>query len=106
MPDGNVLIEPQLDGKVKVTVTEQAGPAVTVTVSAVLDWRTFCSQAWPVVQSYTPGQATGLTTSSRVPASSAAMRRKRTTVLVAGSRSSRRGWTRPGQNCIRDFFHA
>ena len=60
-PDGNVLLEPQLDGKVKVTVTEQAGPAVTVTVSAVVDWRTFCRQAWPIVQSYTPGQRDGIT---------------------------------------------
>lgn len=56
-----VSIEPQLDGKVKVTVTEQAGPAVTVTVSAVVDWRTFCRQAWPIVQSYTPGQRDGIT---------------------------------------------
>ena len=61
MPDGNVLIEPQLDGTVKVTVTEQAGPAVTVTVSAVVDWRTFCRQAWPIVQSYTPDQRDGIT---------------------------------------------
>ena len=53
-----LAVEP--DGAVRVTVTGEAGPAVTVTVSAIVDWRTFCRQAWPIVQSYTPAHRDGL----------------------------------------------
>ena len=56
-----VSIEPALDGKVRITVTQQAGPDVSITVTAIVDWRTFCRQAWPIVQSYTPGQRDGIT---------------------------------------------
>ena len=56
-----VRIEPALDGNVRVTVTEQAGPAVSVTVSAVVDWVTFCRQAWPIVEGYMSRQRDGIT---------------------------------------------
>ena len=61
MKPNSLLIEPQLDGDVKVTVTGQAGADVFVTVSAVVDWRTFCRQAYPVVQSYKADQRDGIT---------------------------------------------
>lgn len=46
---------------VRITVTEAAGPAVSVTVTATMTWRDFCRQAWPIVQSYQAGQRDGIT---------------------------------------------
>lgn len=61
MKPSTLSITPGNDGRVSVTVTEQSGPAVTVTVTTVVDWRDFCRQAWPIVQSYTAGHRDGIT---------------------------------------------
>ena len=42
-----MIVEP--DGNVRVTVTGNASPAVTLTVSAVVDWRTFCRETLPIL---------------------------------------------------------
>ena len=57
---GALKITPGVDGRVTVTVTEQSGPALSISVKTVVDWRDFCRQAWPIVQSYTPGHRDGI----------------------------------------------
>ena len=57
----NLIINAEPDGSVRVTVTAESGPGISMTVSTVVDWRTFCRRAWPIVQSYTPGHRDGIT---------------------------------------------
>ena len=59
--NGVLKITPGVDGQVTVTVTEQSGPAVSISVTTTVDWRDFCRQAWPIVQSYTPAHRDGIT---------------------------------------------
>ena len=54
-----MIVEP--DGNVRVTVTGNASPAVTLTVSAVVDWRTFCRETLPIFQSFTAQHRDGIT---------------------------------------------
>ena len=54
-----IIVEP--DGNVRVTVTAEASPAVSMTVSAVVDWRTFCRQALPIFHSFTAEHRDGIT---------------------------------------------
>ena len=53
-----ITVEP--DGSVRVTVTAESGPGISMTVSTVVDWRTFCRRAWPIVQSYTTEHRDGI----------------------------------------------
>ena len=57
----NLIINAEPDGSVRVTVTAESGPGISMTVSTVVDWRDFCRQAWPIVQSYMPAHRDGIT---------------------------------------------
>ena len=43
----NLIINAEPDGSVRVTVTAESGPGISMTVSTVVDWRTFCRRAGP-----------------------------------------------------------
>ena len=61
MSTDNLVVTVEPDGNVRVTVTAEASPAVSMTVSAVVDWRTFCRQVLPIVQSFTAQHRDGIT---------------------------------------------
>ena len=54
-----MIVEP--DGNVRVTVTGNTSPAVSMTVSAVVDWRTFCRETLPIFHSFTAQHRDGIT---------------------------------------------
>ena len=61
MSTDNLVVTVEPDGNVRVTVTGNASPAVTLTVSAVVDWRTFCRETLPIFHSFTARHRDGIT---------------------------------------------
>ena len=57
----SLVITPEVNGDVTVTITRQVAPPMTVTLSITVSGSAFCRAAGPIVESYTARHRDGLT---------------------------------------------